>query len=183
MLGFFFGFHARLGRLHFFFACIIFAVIAAFFAVSIAGFVYRSISAVGGRPSALTLVPVFFLLALVVWGAIALTSMRVRDIGWNPVYVLPVWWLFIAIDTYVAITMPQWSIGHGKPTTMVGAALTLVVNLALIFWPSTTSDMSRQSAPEPVSPPVQPVVAKPVRTVQTAARAPAVKKGFGRLGQ
>jgi hypothetical protein len=63
-----------------------------------------------------------------------LQSMRIRDIGWNPVYVLPAWMAIPIIDKLVADNIPAWAVGPGVSGTSVGSAINVGLVLALIFW-------------------------------------------------
>jgi hypothetical protein len=74
-----------------------------------------------------------------------LQSMRLRDIGWDPVCIIPCWIALLMIDHLVASKIPAWSVGHDHESTVVGALINLVLWLALTFWPGG----SAADAPEP----------------------------------
>jgi hypothetical protein len=65
-----------------------------------------------------------------------LQGMRVRDIGWDPVCVIPGWFALLIIDKLVASKIPAWSFDHDHNGTMVGALVNFGLILALTFWPS-----------------------------------------------
>jgi uncharacterized membrane protein YhaH (DUF805 family) len=109
MLGFLFGFNARLGRMHYFLATIGLAVVTA----------WPTIAAM-----------VFF-----GWATLTLQAMRIRDIGWDPVCVIPAWIALVIVDNVVAGRIPAWSLGHDHQGTAVGALVNFVLFLALMFWP------------------------------------------------
>ena len=76
-------------------------------------------------------------------------SMRIRDIGWDPVCVNPGWIAVAIIDGLVASKMPAIALGHQQPGTIVGALVNLALFLALLFWPSAEHDNSAPSSGEP----------------------------------
>ena len=80
---------------------------------------------------------VFFGLATV-----TLQSMRIRDIGWDPVCVVPAWIALMVVDHVVAGRFPAWAIGQEHQGTVVGALVNLVLMLALTFWPSADNEGS-----------------------------------------
>src|ERR1700729_152 len=85
MLGFIFGLNARLGRLHYFLATIVLAVVMTGLCFLVAFSVFQT-AAHGAQPSfEMVKGPVIGLAAL--FGVISFTlqSMRIRDIGWDPV--------------------------------------------------------------------------------------------------
>ena len=65
-----------------------------------------------------------------------LQSMRFRDIGWDPVCVIPLWIALVVVDRVIAAKIPAVSLGHDHPGTIVGALTNLGLVLALTFWPS-----------------------------------------------
>ena len=136
MLGFLFGFNARLGRLHYFLATIAVAI-----GMTAAIYAYMShtfgISPKGTRlPSDLMTWPVIALVVAFTWLTFTLQSMRIRDIGWDPVCVVPGWIALVIIDTIVADRIPAWSLGQEHHGTAVGAFVNFGLLLALTFWPS-----------------------------------------------
>jgi hypothetical protein len=62
--------------------------------------------------------------------------MRIRDIGWDPVCVMPTWLAIMAIDWLVASKHPAWSLGPEHFGTVVGGLVNFGMTLALLFWPS-----------------------------------------------
>ncbi len=61
--------------------------------------------------------------------------MRIRDIGWDPVCVIPLWVAILMVDSVVAGRIPAWSLGRDHHGTVVGALVNLVLFLAMMFWP------------------------------------------------
>jgi uncharacterized membrane protein YhaH (DUF805 family) len=160
MLGFLFGFNARLGRMHFFFATIALAVVMAAicFLIVMSGGVHAA--PVRTRPSFEQLTwPMLIAAGFFVVATLTLQSMRFRDIGWDPVCVIPAWIALLAVDELVATKMPAWSLGEGHHATIVGALVNFALLLALTFWPSgdyndssaTPRTPDRPSAPKAAS--------------------------------
>jgi uncharacterized membrane protein YhaH (DUF805 family) len=139
MLGFLFGFNARLGRLHFFLATIALAVVMTAICYAIASTLMQS-SYSGAVSTAVQMTwPVIGAVLFFGWVTFTLQSMRIRDIGWDPVCVIPAWIAILIVDKLVASRIPSWSLGHDQHGTIVGAAINLVILLALMFWPSGDS--------------------------------------------
>src|ERR1700743_2353553 len=69
-----------------------------------------------------------------------LQSMRIRDIGWDPVCVIPTWFALMAIDAAIAHKFPGLALGPKHYGTVVGGLLNLFMYLALLFWPSGDYD-------------------------------------------
>jgi uncharacterized membrane protein YhaH (DUF805 family) len=149
MLGFVFGLNARLGRLHFFLASVALAVVMTAICFAIAMAVLRNTSPSTIRPEDLT--GSWAMIAAIAFFGVAtftLQSMRIRDIGWDPVCVVPAWFALMIVDHVVAGRFPAWAIGQEHQATAVGALVNLVLMLALMFWPSGDSERS-YSAPHP----------------------------------
>jgi uncharacterized membrane protein YhaH (DUF805 family) len=136
MLGFVFGFNARLGRLHYFLATIGLAVLMTFICFVIAGLVYRHHSGASLSRADLMGWPTVTAMVFFAWMSFTLQSMRIRDIGWDPVCVIPVWIAILVVDMLVAAKIPAWSLGPEHHGTVVGALFNVALFLALLFWPS-----------------------------------------------
>src|SRR5579863_10147718 len=78
--------------------------------------------------------------------------MRIRDIGWDPVCIIPAWIALSAVDHAVAFKIPAWSFGHQHHGTMVGVMVNLAFILALTFWPSGEFEASPPRKPDKLSP-------------------------------
>ena len=165
MLGFVFGLNARLGRLHFFLATVALAIVMTAICFAIAMAALRTTSPSMVRPEDLTRnwaiigAMVFFGLA-----TFMLQSMRIRDIGWDPVCVIPAWIALMIVDHVVAGRFPAWAIGGEHQGTMVGGLVNLGLLLALTFWPSGESAYTN-----PFRPPAR-AVTKPSTSDQRLAR-------------
>lgn len=141
MLGFVFGLNARLGRLHFFLASIALAIVMTAICFAIAMAVLRTTSPSMIRPEDLT--RNWAIIAAMVFFGVAtfmLQSMRIRDIGWDPVCVIPAWIALMIVDHVVAGRFPTWAIGQEHQGTIVGGLVNLALLLALTFWPSAESE-------------------------------------------
>lgn len=145
MLDFLFGFNARLGRLHFFLSIIAAAVAGVAADLALSPYSIREL-AIGAKPLAnpfawpLIISTVGFLLI-----KYALQSMRIRDMGWDPVRIIPAWIAMGIVDGVIASKVPAWSIGHTHlHGTIVGVTINFALLLALTFWPS-----GRFEAPTP----------------------------------
>src|SRR5436853_10845 len=85
MLGFFFGFNARLGRLQYFLASLGLGVGSAI----VATVVVVALAAIPKMPGLVLGGTIVVLIALFLWANVMLQAMRFRDIGWDPVCVIP----------------------------------------------------------------------------------------------
>jgi uncharacterized membrane protein YhaH (DUF805 family) len=137
MLGFLFGFNARIGRLQYFLASVALAIFMTMMIFAIA------FSAVHGSPglhaSAREILlsqlkwPLIAVGAIFVLMSFMLQSMRFRDIGWDPVCVIPGWIALVGIDKLIATKFPALSIGHEHHGTIVGAVVNFALVMALVF--------------------------------------------------
>jgi uncharacterized membrane protein YhaH (DUF805 family) len=193
MLGFIFGFNARLGRLAYFLYSFALGIVVGVVIVAAAVIAYQNgmFKAHGFSPAAFSLrslIPILVVGLFVVWSMICLMSMRIRDIGWNPHYVVPIYLLVVGVDAYVAMTMPALAFHRGRPGTVFGTALEFVFNLTLMFWPSgryqsAPPDITERLAPrrEPLASPT--ATERPARSVPSVHDVRPVRRSFGRLGQ
>ena len=150
MLGFVFGLNARLGRLQFFLASVVLAIVMTAICFAIAMAALRTTSPGMIRPE--DLMKNWAIIAAIVFFGLAtftLQSMRIRDIGWDPVCVIPAWLALMIVDHVVAGRFPAWAIGHEQQSTMVGGVVNLGLMLALTFWPSAESEGSYGSPGQP----------------------------------
>jgi uncharacterized membrane protein YhaH (DUF805 family) len=136
MLGFLFGFNARLGRLHYFFATIGLAVVMTAICFAIVQHLVHSVPRAALSPAALMTWPTLAAIGFFMWMTFTLQSMRIRDIGWDPVCVIPAWIAILIVDKLIAGKIPAWSLGPDHHGTIVGALTNFVLILALMFWPS-----------------------------------------------
>ena len=136
MLGFLFGFNARLGRLHYFLATIALAIGMTAICFAIASYIFQNTPRGTLQSESLMTWPTFVAMVLFGWMTFTLQCMRIRDIGWDPVCVIPTWVAILIVDKLVAGKIPAWSLGHEHNGTVVGGLINLALVLALTFWPS-----------------------------------------------
>ncbi|MBR0967893.1 hypothetical protein JQ554_27015 [Bradyrhizobium diazoefficiens] len=141
MLAFLFGLNARLGRLQFLIASVALAIVMTAICFAIAMVMLGTTSPSMIRPEDLirnwTIVAAMIVFGL---GTFTLQSMRIRDIGWDPVCVVPAWLALMIVDHVVATRFPVWALQQAPQGTIVGALVNVVLMLALVLWPSADSD-------------------------------------------
>ena len=140
MLGYLFGFNARIGRLHYFLATIGLAIVITGITFAIASAAYH------GNAKAIPLTvkhmqwPLIGVAVLFCLASLTLHSMRFRDIGWDPVCVIPGWIALMIVDYLIASKIPAMSLGPEHNGTIVGALTNLGLFLALLFWPGSNHE-------------------------------------------
>jgi uncharacterized membrane protein YhaH (DUF805 family) len=152
MLGFLFGFNARLGRLHYFLATIALAIGMTAVCFAIASYIFHSTPRGTLQSESLMTWPTFVAIAFFAWMTFTLQCMRIRDIGWDPVCVIPAWGAILIVDKLVAGKIPAWSLGQEHHGTIVGALFNAALFLALTFWPSGDYEDSTFDATPPRQP-------------------------------
>jgi len=140
MLGYLFGFNARIGRLYYFLASIGLAIVMTGIIFAIASAAYH------GNAKAIPLTlrhmqwPLIAVAVLFCLASLTLQSMRFRDIGWDPVCVIPGWIALMIVDYLIATKIPAVSLGPEHNGTIVGALTNLGLFLALLFWPGSNRE-------------------------------------------
>ena len=182
-----FSFQGRLNRLQYFLGCMALGLGAGVITVALfLGFI-RS-----GGPDAMAqaLIPlgllVLFGLPLFLWISFSLQTRRIRDIGWNPLYVIPGWILVGVVDLMIARAVPTLALTKLHNQTAVGALINFGLSCALLFWPgraeddgySLPDDRAWSQADEP-APPMTPA---PVHSAPTSYGVRPAGGGFGRRG-
>ena len=149
MLGAVFGFGGRLNRLQFFFASLGLglAVIVLLVPMVFVLVLHRAGGFSPGVGVALLLGVLAILVAL--WTSLSLQARRIRDIGWNPLLVIPGDIALQVADQLVARAMPHLALGPHRTETLVGALVNLGLALCLLFWPGQGGPA--QSAPPATS--------------------------------
>ena len=113
MLGFLFGLNARLNRLQYLAGTLVVAVMwtAVYVAIGPEGFP----SSPTGLPPSLNSMtwPAIALTGIFMWMTLMLQSMRIRDIGWDPAWVVPAWMTIPVNDKLVVGHFPAWALGQG----------------------------------------------------------------------
>jgi uncharacterized membrane protein YhaH (DUF805 family) len=135
MLNLVFGFNARIRRLQFFLASLALGLVMGVFVVAYGMHAVQGASRL--RPADIvTSRPMLIAIALFMYATFILQSMRFRDIGWDPVCVVPAWIAIVFVDHFVTVKFPTLSIGQEHFHTAAGAVVNLGLYLALAFWPS-----------------------------------------------
>jgi uncharacterized membrane protein YhaH (DUF805 family) len=179
MLGFLFGFNARIGRMNYFLATIGLAIVMTGLFFAIAAAVYQDTPRDMSVSFDKVALPVLAVAAMFILASLSLQCMRIRDIGWDPVCVMPIWLAIMAIDWLVASRFPAWAVGQGHFSTPVSGLINMGMTLALLFWPSAEYVVTPTSFDAPPRQPEQP----PRRGGETpvASRIASVSSGeFGR---
>jgi uncharacterized membrane protein YhaH (DUF805 family) len=136
MLGYLFGFNARIGRMHYFLATIALAVVMTGICFAIASYIYHNMPRGTLQSESLWTWPTLVAIAFFAVATLMLQSMRIRDIGWDPVCVIPAWIAILIVDKVVAGKIPMWALDRDHSGTVVGGLVNLGLILALTFWPS-----------------------------------------------
>jgi uncharacterized membrane protein YhaH (DUF805 family) len=185
MLGFLFGFNARLGRMHYFLATIALAVVMTAICFAIASYVYHNMPRGTLQSESMMTWPTLVAIVFFAWMTFTLQSMRIRDIGWDPVCVIPAWVAILIFDKVLAGKIPAWSLDHDHSGTVVGGLVNLGLILALTFWPSGDYERPFNDAyrtPDGGSPktPSRTPSKTPATSVAADRIARATSGGFGR---
>ena len=137
MFGSLFGFGGRMGRLRYFGAISFTTTLSvAWIVLLLMGFGVAIAKGSGGAFAGAGLLAVFSAIPLV-WMFLAITTKRLRDAGFPPAIVLPIFIGFSVIEPFLLV-------GHvaGQPsaallqTSMLGISVKTVFGLVLQFWPS-----------------------------------------------
>jgi uncharacterized membrane protein YhaH (DUF805 family) len=179
MLSAVFSFQGRLNRLQYFLGAVglgvaefVFVLVAGAFAV-----VFRQ--QFGLIPMALLgLFVLVVVLPAVMWIGFSLQARRFRDIGWEPVFVIPAWIAVMALDLWIAQSGPKLPMLPFAGPTILGRLINLGMVCCLLFWPGNKYG-DEFLEPESGQTSASPAPAQPVRRAVPAA--PAVT-GFGRRG-
>jgi uncharacterized membrane protein YhaH (DUF805 family) len=180
------GFGGRMGRLEYFLSCMALGVLVGLLVIALtAGFAPHITR--GEKP----VFPLGFIVGMFVvvlpitlWFSLAFEAKRLRDMGWNPLYFIPISFAVFVTLEFAARVVPALALVNGL--------LNLAQCLCLLFWPSQPMGSGDwyggsygDGFPEPLldrtpsSPPRRPA------TVRTSAPPPVftpAPSGFGRRG-
>jgi uncharacterized membrane protein YhaH (DUF805 family) len=150
-----FSFSGRITRFPFFLGCL--ALAAACFIPVIATLGLLTPIQAGNRVALILLIGLLILFAAaMLWISLALQTKRIRDIGWDPLIILPVWLVLQVADPILAHFYPALAAGKGGGETLLGGMVNLVLFGILLFWPSAdyelTSSGPRSCPPKPNPP-------------------------------
>jgi uncharacterized membrane protein YhaH (DUF805 family) len=140
MLGFLFGFNARIGRLHYFLSLIGVGAVMGVIVYVATGVALSSTNGITQLISFSKGWGAIILGVIFVYVSLTLQSMRFRDMGWDPVCVIPGWVALLIFDRLIATKFPGVSLGAESNQTIVGALVHLGLALALLFWPSAKDE-------------------------------------------
>jgi uncharacterized membrane protein YhaH (DUF805 family) len=182
------GFGGRMGRLEYFFACMALGFLVMLLVVALTlGFMpHIGHGDRGPPPPGLMIMLLGLVLPIYLWFALAFQAKRYRDMGWNPLYVIPGSIGGLSIIMLLSPFVP----GLG----LLGLLLNLLLSLCLWFWPSEPTgdggwyNGSSYDGPADRRPEIDRAPAPTSRrpaTVRTSAPAPVLSpapSGFGRRG-
>jgi uncharacterized membrane protein YhaH (DUF805 family) len=180
MLGFLFGFNARLTRMHYFLSTIALAVAMTAVCFAIAMYVVQRTPRAEISAADLMIWPTVLAIAAFCWMTLTLQCMRIRDIGWDPVCVIPAWIAILIVDHIVATKFASWAAGPEHQSTIVVGLVNLILFLALMFWPS--GDYESSSFGGTPKKPDKPAQKTDAASVTAARIARATGAEFGRRG-
>ncbi len=191
MLEMAFSFHGRINRLQYFLRSLGFGMAIGVFVVVAAVAAYSGLRQGAGG---LMLILLMVLLAIPVivamfWISFSLQARRFRDMGWNPLYVIPGWIAFDTLDALVVRLNPALSVLPNAPhvhQSLLGGLVNLVLGGCLLFWPGRAEDDGSQPAATP-RPPKAPREPRQAAAARVAAPARVAWDGtprttFGRRG-
>lgn len=187
------GFGGRLGRLEYFIISLVFGILVGLMILALfLGFIPHGATAAEAKASlespGLLLILLLVIVPIYLWFSLALQAKRLRDIGWNPLYVIPGWIAVITIDRFVAMAFPAVALGPSSGT-LVGLLINLFMTGSLLFWPSAptgTADWGGSTPmgspePQPYRPREESPVPRPAAATWSPTPAP-TPSGFGRRG-
>jgi len=186
MLAVIFSFRGRINRLQYllglaglFFGSFVFCCIV--------GAVFLALGLAVRRSVAMLIFGFFELLVLlpaIVWISFSLQARRFRDIGWEPIFVIPAWIIATAIDLAMAqINHRSGALPFFAGPTILGCLIDLVLTACLLFWPSKTYSADDFLTTEPSAEPRPATSAwsTPPRSARSSPPASATAV-FGRRG-
>ena len=184
------GFGGRMARREYFFANLALRFLVGLLLLALsAGFTPHGASHYGERPpvpTGLLIILFGFVLPFYLWFALAFQAKRYRDMGWNPLYVMP--------GSVCAFVMIGLLFPFVPGMAVVGVLLYLCLGLSLLFWPSQPTGNgdwysgSYHDSPFDPQPEIDTAPAFKSRrpaTVRTSAPPPVftpAPTGFGRRG-
>ena len=128
MLEMIFGLNARIGRLMYFLSGLGLGVVSVVLAIPLVFYIHSHHIPVT-TPESLWAVgwPVYAFVGVCLLGQFTLASMRVRDIGWDPVIVIASWIALLVINHMFGTRVPAIAVVTGL--------VNLGMELILLFWP------------------------------------------------
>jgi uncharacterized membrane protein YhaH (DUF805 family) len=189
MLGAIFSFRGRLNRIQYFLGCCGAGAGLVVLLMLVGGLAFAAAGGGSGPPSMFTVAVVGLAMLLVVgplycWISFSLQARRFRDIGWEPVFVIPGWIGANIIDRLAVMGAPQIAIMPGAGISWLTVVVGLFFSGSLLFWPGHESSSDVASVFDDVPPPpgrAAPPAPAPAARRWSPSPAPAAT-GFGRRG-
>jgi len=184
MLGAIFSFRGRLNRIQYFLGCCGAGVGLVVLLMIVGGLAFAATGGRSGPPSMITLAVVGLAMLVVVgplyfWISFSLQARRFRDIGWEPVFVIPGWIGANVIDRLAVMGAPQIAIIPGAGISWLTVVVGLFFAGSLLFWPGRGSSADVAAVFDDVPPPERSVAPAPAAPRWSPAPA---ATGFGRRG-
>jgi uncharacterized membrane protein YhaH (DUF805 family) len=135
--GEFFGFNGRVNRLGYLWRSIVVVIALALVgALGAAGLVmaFHPESVTGAVDLARQVITATFLLAL--WSSFALATRRLRDMGFEPAHIVPVYAAFWVVNAVLLEPLSRTDPAHFAALEFGWGALQWLVAAPLLFWPS-----------------------------------------------
>jgi len=186
MLGAVFGFGGRVNRLQFFFGSLGLGVGLMVLLVPMAMmFVLHGPDTFSAGMDLALLFGVMAVFAAL-WVSLSLQTRRIRDIGWNPLIVIPGSIALQVVDLLVARAVPHLAVSQHESGTVFGGLLNLSLSLCLLFWPggdgADSSPTRTPKAPKPTKADPQPTPPVVVSRAPPAWNVEGPRASFGRRG-
>ena len=151
MLDMVFGLSIRLGRLRFFLISMAAGVLYGLIALPVAWYAYKH-GMINTPPRSVWSMgwPMVAFVGFCMAGNLFLASMRFRDIGWDPVIMIPCWIVVMVGDPMIASHVPAMALPNHNGT-VVGGLINLGLYIILLFWPGGDHNDSPVVFDRPVS--------------------------------
>ena len=188
----FFTFRGEIGRLRFLLSCL---TLGGGLVLTFVLLLVLSAGSTGGRSGGMAalVMPLLIVLPLGLWASFSLQTCRIRDIGWNPVFIVPTVFLLNLADIMLVKSHPTLAAGYANnhgllhafhQNTVIGALMNLVFDGVMLFWPGGSfapPEIDSFGLDQPPAPaPSAATVTAPLRP-RLAANASGTS-GFGRRG-
>jgi uncharacterized membrane protein YhaH (DUF805 family) len=149
----FFGFDGRINRLGYLWRSLVVTVGLALLAGAGAGALFSLVRPLGqGGFDAWMQRLVLVTLLLALWSSFAIASRRLRDMGFEPIHIVPLYAALWVVNTVLLQPLAQLRPDDFSLLEGGWAALQLLAAVPLLFWPTRT----RANAPAPVYTPTEP---------------------------
>lgn len=139
MLNAVFNFRGRINRLQYFLGNLAVGGALALLAAMLIGFIELAPTARPSPAMALDAVFLVFAAPLATWSALSLQARRLRDIGWEPLIVMPMWVGLLALGGFAA------QAGFALSQAAVASVISLAMLACLYGWPGRRSRVTSLS--------------------------------------